>query len=150
MSAGDEGCTSDARAALCAEFGMKPEDHIVAALRVARARQIFRLSLLRARREAVSELVEDGENSPISVGVNTAQAVAGSVWGKDAVEAFLFIDDPLDSPQLFELCSDLPHVFGGNKVRPDDTELSWWRFRHPAILQPDSTEAESSKTLAGG
>ena len=90
------------------------------------------MSLLRARREAVSELVEDGENSPISVGVNTAQAVAGSVWGKDAVEAFLFIDDPLDSPQLFELCSDLPHVFGGNKVRPDDTELSWRRFRHPA------------------
>jgi hypothetical protein len=69
-----------------------------------------------------SEPVEDLENSPIAVGVNTAQGVPGRVWGKDATEAFLFRDDPLDLPKLLEFCCSLLQ-FGWN-ARPDDAELA--------------------------
>jgi hypothetical protein len=78
-----------------------------------------------------------------------AQAVAGSVWGEDAVEAFLFVYDPLDSPQSFELCRDLSHVFGGNEVCPDDAEFSWWLFRHPAILPRKHALGRSSGSFLG-
>ena len=78
--------------------------------------------------------LDNRENSPIPIGVDAAQAVAGSVRGEDAKEAFLFVDDSLDPPELFELCRDLPHVFGGNEVGPDNAEFTRRLFRHPEIL----------------